>query len=94
MITHIVLWTVADKADIPMLRKALESLPANVPGIQKLVVGTPDNATPPMADISLYTEFASWDDLATYRTHPEHVKVGELIGQHVTSRCVSDYETE
>jgi hypothetical protein len=93
MVTHIVLWKLHDPKELPAVRKQLESLPERVPGIQRLVVGCPQDPTGPMADISLYTEFATWDDLNRYKVHPEHVKVAEFLKERVSERHVSDYES-
>jgi hypothetical protein len=71
---------------------ALTSLKKTVPGIQQLTVGIPPEPDGPMADISLYTEFASWDDLKAYQIHPEHQKVVAFLKTRVAERRVSDYE--
>ena len=92
MITHIVLWKLKQREDLPAVRAELESLAQRVPGIQRLVVGLPDNPDGPMADISLYTEFATWDDLNAYKVHPEHLKVVDFLKTRVAERHVSDYE--
>lgn len=93
MVTHIVLWKLQNRNELQGVREQLESLPDRVPGIQRLVVGCPPEPTGPMADISLYTEFATWDDLNNYKVHPEHVKVAEFLKEHVAERYVSDYQT-
>lgn len=93
MITHIVLWKLKQREDVPAVRKELESLSDRVPGIQRLVVGIPENPGGPMADISLYTEFKTWNDLEAYKVHPEHQKVVEFLKSRVADRQVSDYES-
>lgn len=93
MITHIVLWKLKERSDVPSVRAQLESLSARVPGIERLIVGTPPDPQDPMADISLYTEFASWDALRAYQVHPEHQKVVAYLKPRVAERHVSDYES-
>jgi len=93
MITHIVLWKVKQQEEISSIRKELESLRERVPGIKRLVVGVPENPSGPMADVSLYSEFETWDDLRAYQVHPEHQKVVEFLKTRVTERHVSDYES-
>ena len=92
MITHIVLWKLKESKEIPAVRAEIESLADRVPGIQRLVVGVPEAPSGPMVDISLYSEFASWDDLRTYQVHPEHLKVVDFLKPRVAERHVSDYE--
>lgn len=93
MITHIVLWKVNDQQEISAVREKLLSLVDNVPGIQRFIVGVPNDPSGPMADISLYSEFASWDDLRAYQIHPEHMKVVDFLKTRVSERHVSDYES-
>ncbi len=93
MITHIVLWKLHRIEDIPAVRAELESLPGRVPGIRSLAVGTPPSPDGPMAHISLYSEFDSWEDLRTYQQHPEHLKVVAFLKPLVAERAVSDYES-
>lgn len=91
MITHIVLWKLKDQQEVPAVKEQLASLPDRVPGILRFVVGTPPEPTDPMVDISLYSEFASWDDLRAYQVHPEHQKVVAFLKTRVAERKVSDY---
>jgi len=43
-------------------------------------------------DICLITHFETLKDLDIYRTHPEHLKVVELIKPSATGRAVVDFE--
>ena len=49
-------------------------------------------AHPCAADVALYSEFASWDDLAAYQRHPEHLKVASFVQEIRLERHVVDYE--
>ena len=42
-------------------------------------------------DLSLYSTFETKEDLSTYATHPEHLKVVELIKSVTTESKVVDY---
>jgi hypothetical protein len=93
MVTHIVLWKLHDRTELEAVRGQLESLTERVPGINTLAVGCPTDPSGPMVDISLYTEFATWEDLENYKVHPEHVKVAGFLKERVSERHVSDYES-
>ena len=43
-------------------------------------------------DICLTCTFNTWEDLDTYATHPEHVKVAQYIGKCKSARSAVDYE--
>ena len=95
MIKHIVFWNLKEEnkeANALELKKRLEALVPLIPEIVKLEVGINVNPSDMAYDICLYSEFESMDTLNTYQNHPEHVKVGEFIGDIRTSRVVCDYE--
>jgi hypothetical protein len=98
MIKHIVLWKLkdfaedADKAEnIEKMKTMLETLPGKVPVIRSFEVGV--NTIPSGAswDVVLIAGFDSPEDLETYQTHPEHLKVGEFIGKVRTDRALVDF---
>ena len=60
--------------------------------IKHLEVGINAEASPHTADVALYSEFASWDDLAAYQKHPEHLKVADFVQEIRLERHVVDYE--
>jgi hypothetical protein len=100
MIKHIVLWKLKDFAEgvdkqtnIRRMKKLLESLPAKIDVIKAFEVGV--NVIPSEAawDVSLYSEFATKEDLEIYQKHPEHLKVGEFIGKIREMRALVDYES-
>lgn len=99
MIKHIVMWTLKEEAHglgreqlAERIKADLEALPPQIPGIRHLEVGI--NALPSDAacDLCLVSGFDSWDDLETYRLHPEHQKVVAFVKEAVASRHVVDYE--
>jgi len=65
----------------------------SVPGLLRLEVGTNRAVVPDAADLLLYSEFASWEDLKSYENHPLHDELRGLIGPVRIERRVVDYET-
>ncbi len=49
-------------------------------------------ADPCAADVALYSEFSTWDDLEAYQKHPEHLKVVSFVQEIRLERHVVDYE--
>lgn len=99
MIKHIVMWKLKEEVNglnrDQITRKIKHDLEALVPvisAIHKLEVGI--NIVPSDAafDVSLYSEFKTWDDLKTYMTHPDHQVVVTFVRSAVTARHVVDYE--
>lgn len=99
MIKHIVMWKLKEDADglnrdqiANKIKADLEALNDLIPAIYHLEVGI--NVIPSDAafDVSLYSEFTSWDDLKSYMNHPEHQKIVTFIRNAVTARHVVDYE--
>ena len=91
MIKHIVIWPM--KGDVTARKKAemksaLEGLTATIPELKRIEVGIDDgNGT-----MSLYSEFSSEEDLATYQAHPDHQAVVAIVKPLVAGRAVCDYE--
>ncbi|MBC2602473.1 Dabb family protein [Puniceicoccus vermicola] len=99
MIKHIVFWKFADLADghskaenIERVEKSLLALKDSIPELLEIEVGHDFNGSPAAFDLSLYTVFASKEDLDTYQVHPEHEKVKALVGAVTSDRGVVDYE--
>jgi len=100
MITHLVFLRFASEANgktaaenMAKIKTLLEALPAAIPELHSLSCGVDQSRSPASYDFGLNTTFASWDDLETYRVHPAHQKVVELIKVVTTERAVVDYET-
>ena len=97
MIKHIVMWTVKDtekrkEENVALLKEKLMALPSLIPEIKGYEVGINLVESAAAFDVVLISEFESWQDLDTYRDHPEHVKVAKFIGTVRDSRAVVDYE--
>lgn len=100
MIKHIVFFGLAEMANgkskaehAIVIKEELENLANLIPQIIKIEVGInhPD-APQGNYDISLYSEFESFDALNTYQEHPEHKRVAAYIGSVKIARAAVDYE--
>lgn len=98
MIKHVVLFKFKNSADLPgkteklaSIKQSLEQLVKSVPELLMMEVGLNNNPNETY-DLSLISEFNSWDDLKAYVVHPEHQKVGAVIRQIMDERACVDYE--
>lgn len=99
MIKHIVFFGLAENAEgkskaenAEIIKFELENLKNLIPEILKIEVGINyPNAPKTNFDISLYSEFESFDTLNTYQEHPEHKRVASFIGKVRTTRAAVDY---
>lgn len=100
MIRHIVMWRV--RGETPRERQAarrfvkesFEGLRGVIPGMLKLEVGLDSSAVDYACDVILFTEFDSQAALDGYATHPEHLKVREMLGDIRTARFQVDYQVD
>ncbi len=98
MIRHVVSWKLAatDEAvraeQAAAIASGLQSLPASIPEILSLEVGT--NVLNPGAnfDLVLIADYEDADALARYQVHPEHKKVASYIQSVVAERSSVDFE--
>lgn len=101
MVKHIVMWRLEDFAkggtkseNIMKIKQGLEMLPGKIPEIKNYRVGVNEVKSERAADLLLISGFDSWADLDKYRTHPEHLKIADLIKKLVSESRVVDFETE
>lgn len=83
------------KENAEKLKVLLEGLCQTIEEIKHLEVGINARVaetSPPMADVSLYSEFASWSDLEAYQKHPQHLDVANFVQEIRLDRHVVDYE--
>ena len=100
MVKHVVFFRLLDEAEgksklenAEIIRAGLLSLLDKVPCLRSEVVGINiPNAANTDHDICLECTFDSWEDLNTYATHPEHLKVAAYIGRCKSARSAVDYE--
>ena len=98
MIKHVVLFKFKNVTDLPdkteklaSIKQSLEQLINRVPELRMIEVGLNNNPNESY-DLSLISEFKSWDDLKAYVIHPEHQKVGAVIREILSERACVDYE--
>ena len=97
MIKHIVMWnlkgdTPDEKAtSISRLKAAFEGLVGKIPGLLHMEIGVDMSGVDYACDVVLYSEFDSPDALAAYASHPEHLRVKELVGEMRIARHQVDY---
>ena len=97
MVKHIVMWNV--RGDTPeqkqqsakLLKSAFESLSGKIPGLTKLEVGLDVSAVDYACDVVLYTEFDTQASLDAYASHPEHLRVKQVVGDIRIARHQVDY---
>jgi len=78
--------------DLNTLKAALDALPAQISEIKKYEVGINVSDSNSASDLALVGEFDSKDDLEAYKTHPEHLKVIDIISSIKGRTAVVDYE--
>ncbi len=99
MIKHIVMWRLKDSAlgaskeeNALKLKESLEALKSEIGELKAVEVGINFNPSPGAFDVVLYSEFESREGLEAYQSHPEHVKIADLVGEIRSDRAVVDYE--
>ncbi len=97
MIKHIVFWSLLEEADgrsreenAKLIKAGLERLVGIVDGLRTAQVGA--NLNGGEYDLCLYSEFDSMEHLKAYQTHPEHLKVRELVSKVRSARVAFDFE--
>jgi len=97
MINHIVLFKLKDypaeeKGKVrDELKTLLEGLEDKIKEVKYLEVGVNYELDAKSYDIALITHFGTLSDLATYRVHPEHLKVVERIKETTVERAAVDF---
>lgn len=100
MVRHIVFFGLKDEAlghdklyNARVIKQGLEGLADSIPFLRSAHVGINiPNAPRTNYDIALVCDFDNMADLASYHTHPEHLKVSEFIAQVKSDRSAVDYE--
>ena len=96
MVRHVILWKlkdeIADKAAVKAeIKKRLEALNGNIPGMLRLAVVT--GALPTSnADLMLDSEFTDAAALAGYQVNPLHVAAASYVRENVAARLCLDFE--
>ncbi|MBN2618537.1 MAG: Dabb family protein [Spirochaetales bacterium] len=92
MIKHVVIWKLKEIEDGPKLKKEIDSLNGQIPGLISIETGLDLNRSSAAGDLILISIHESKDALDLYQDHPLHVKVRDKIVEAVTSRIVVDFE--
>lgn len=82
--------TIADNCRT--MKQKLDALPSLIPEVMGFEVGININPSEAAFDVSLYSTFETLQDLETYNTHPEHLKVVDYIKTVISQRVVVDYQ--
>jgi hypothetical protein len=80
--------------NIAKVKDKLESLEKSIDVLRSIEVGINFNESDRAMDLSLYSTFESEEDLHTYATHTEHLKVVSLIKEVTVESKVVDYILE
>ena len=94
MIVHIVMFKFKEEdkeTNLVKVKALLEELPEKIAELISIEVGINFDESERAFDLSLYSTFNSKEDLSTYATHEEHLKVVEFIKTVVEASKVVDY---
>jgi len=78
--------------DLNKLKDALDQLPSQIPEIKSYQTGINISDAATASDAALVAEFESEEALETYKNHPEHIKVLDLISSIKGRTSVVDFE--
>ena len=95
MIKHIVLFKFKDENKDVFMKQAkqeLEDLVGKIEELKGMEIGINYLGDDKMPDLSLTSTFENKEGLKIYATHPEHLKVVDLIKPMAIGRWVVDYE--
>ena len=86
MFKHIVMWKLSEDASdqakkdsAELIKAALEQLPPRISQIVSYEVGINLQDGDRTYDVVLMSDFQDQNDFEIYRSHPEHIKVVEII---------------
>ncbi len=94
MIVHIVFLEFKEEnkeQNIVRVKELLEGLISKIDELNSLEVGINFDQAPRAMDLALHTTFDTKEDIETYATHPEHLKVVEVIKEVTEFSKVVDY---
>lgn len=93
MITHVVSFTFADKADAGECVARLRALEPQIEAIRTWFVGTDSLGDPGAADVVLVSTHDDVDGLRAYQQHPAHVEFGQWLAPRLSGKAVVDVES-
>ncbi|MDH6182045.1 hypothetical protein M2152_002227 [Microbacteriaceae bacterium SG_E_30_P1] len=98
MIKHIVVWKLAATDDSAKaeateeIRAVLTPLVDVIEGLRTLTVHANEAYFDMNWDVVLLSEFDSFEALAEYQVHPQHVAAAAVVHSHTTQRAGVDIE--
>jgi len=99
MINHVVLFKLKEfesedeKAVVRnKIKNALLSLKEKIDELKYIEVGLNHQLNSDSFDICLITHFETLEDLSSYKFHPEHINILELVKANVSDRAAVDFE--
>ena len=90
MITHVVMFSLADANDADEAITRLESMSGRIPGLVHITAGRDQNRGPAAHDVVLVTRHDDADALQSYAAHPVHQEVIAWLQPRWTARAVVD----
>ena len=94
MVVHIVMFTFKEdnkSKNIELVKEKLLALPDLIEELISMEVGVNFTESERAMDLSLYSKFATVEDLKAYAVHPEHLKVVAFIKEVTEYTKVVDY---
>lgn len=98
MLKHVVMWKLKEEAEgkskaenARFMKEHLEALKGVVPELKSVEVGINVKEAEMAYDAVLIAEFEDETALATYKVHPEHVKISSYCKKIRESRVVVDF---
>ena len=90
MINHVVMFKLADQADVPEAVARIAAMAGRIPSLNSIRVGRDLNRGPTAFDVVLVSEHDDEDSLAAYATDPVHVELLDWLKPRWTERAVVD----
>ena len=101
MFKHVVMWKLNDDGlgsekveNAEAVKSSLERLPSLIPQIKSYEVGINLQDADRTFDVVLLSEFSDQTSFELYRSHPEHLKVVEVIRELTSEARFVDFVTD
>lgn len=96
MVTHIVMFRLEGAPELIAaathdFKAQIEALPGRIEGLDSAVVGINDGTDPGNWTLVLTARCTSYDTLATYARHPDHLACVAIIKPYLAGRVCVDY---
>ncbi|MER7797114.1 Dabb family protein [Microbacterium sp. NPDC096154] len=94
MIRHVVMFRWKDEFSADQRSSwidAVRALPASIPQIRNMTVGSDVVGSPRSWDAAIVCEFETLDDLAAYADHPDHLPLIAISGAGAEQICSVDF---